>query len=970
MRFPDLLERDDELAALGEVMESARRGTGAMALVTGAAGMGKSRLLERAQVTAAGLGMRVLTARGVTLERDFAFGVVRQLFEPALAGAAGPPRAELLSGAAAHAGGLFGPDTGPSGPASGEFAGLNGLYWLALNLCGDHGLALFIDDLHWADRSSLRFLAHLLPRLEGTPLAVLAGTRPAERGTDPHLLDLICLDPVCRAVPLRPLTPRATSGLLERGMGARPDEEFARVCHRATGGNPLLLAELARGLAEAEVTPVAAHAGGIEPVGAKVITRRVAVELRRLTPAARTLTEVLAVMAPHAGLEQVARVAGLDPAAAAAACAELSAAQLVREDTPPFPGAVQGGPGMDGTCLEFTHPLVQNAVYRQIGAAGRLAYHEAAARLLKEEGARAEQVAAHLLRLPPAGDEARVAVLRQAAEAALSRRVPEPAFAYLERALAEPPGGDLRVTVLTEAGLAGLNVDKERGARYLTQALAATSDPYEAGRLAVALGMAMLHTGRPEQAIDVLTAAVDALPETDDDLRRHLEAVLLSVPPSTFSHTEILRRLPGLRRLPPAGTVGALLLDGVVAVLDADHTDPGGLERARKAVADPRMTDLAAQGAPLASCSYFVMMSGDLNAGIAAQSVVIEEARARGSINAQILHLFYRAMGLLGRGDLADAEADLREGLRLTDMIRFGFARLSLNTLLAQVHIERGDLHAAVTSLEGARLPAGSVLHEMEPAYLLAYARVRHAEGRHEEALDAAEAAGRRFGAIGGDNPAVVAWRSQAALSLHALGRNEQARRYAQEEVALATRWGAPQTLGHALRVAGMLRPGPDGAELLRRAVAVLERSPARLAHAYALVELGTALRRDGEPARARTRLAAGLELALRCGATGLAGHARTELRTAGGRPRPASATGGQALTAAEHRVAELAAEGLANRLIAQRLYITVKTVEVHLSNVYRKLGVSRRHELHHALTSASHPSASRPGPSSTSTAW
>ncbi len=146
---------------------------------------------------------------------------------------------------------------------------------------------------------------------------------------------------------------------------------------------------------------------------------------------------------------------------------------------------------------------------------------------------------------------------------------------------------------------------------------------------------------------------------------------------------------------------------------------------------------------------------------------------------------------------------------------------------------------------------------------------------------------------------------------------------------------------------------GEAGLPRLEEAAAVLEGSLARLEQAKALAALGSALRRARRPAEARDPLRRSLELAAACAAPGLAEHVRTELYAAGARPRTDALAGVAALTASERRVADLAAAGETNRDIAQALYVTPKTVEVHLSNAYRKLGVRSRRELPEALGAA-----------------
>jgi DNA-binding CsgD family transcriptional regulator len=178
------------------------------------------------------------------------------------------------------------------------------------------------------------------------------------------------------------------------------------------------------------------------------------------------------------------------------------------------------------------------------------------------------------------------------------------------------------------------------------------------------------------------------------------------------------------------------------------------------------------------------------------------------------------------------------------------------------------------------------------------------------------------------------------------LDERAEARALAAEEVKLSQTHGGPRARGVSLRAAGLVEGGTRGIELLRHAVTVLENSGARIEHARALADLGAALRRAGHRADSREILRTALDLAHRCGAHALSERARTELIAAGGRPRRLVLTGLDSLTASERRVAQLAAAGLANRDIAQQLFITTRTVEGHLTHVYQKLDITSREQL------------------------
>jgi DNA-binding CsgD family transcriptional regulator len=209
---------------------------------------------------------------------------------------------------------------------------------------------------------------------------------------------------------------------------------------------------------------------------------------------------------------------------------------------------------------------------------------------------------------------------------------------------------------------------------------------------------------------------------------------------------------------------------------------------------------------------------------------------------------------------------------------------------------------------------------------------------------------GRRTQEVPFDNPADYPWRRYAVEGLVALGRTDEAVALERDELEIARRWGAPATIAACLRTLGNALGGEEGEEYLREAVGIAADSGARIQHARALVDLGAALRRRNKRAEARERLREGAELAYRAGTAALVERANAELAATGARPRKDPLGGIYSLTASERRVAELAAQDKSNKEIAQTLFVTVKTVEVHLSSVYRKLEIDSRRKLAAAL--------------------
>jgi DNA-binding CsgD family transcriptional regulator len=344
--------------------------------------------------------------------------------------------------------------------------------------------------------------------------------------------------------------------------------------------------------------------------------------------------------------------------------------------------------------------------------------------------------------------------------------------------------------------------------------------------------------------------------------------------------------------------------------------------------------------------AVIVLAAADSDLALPILGEGLELARGRGDVSAIAGDRVWSCQAHLYRGELMDAISDGEVGLSTSaDYVPVGVPWAA--AFLAVAQMERGDLDQAEQALARATTEREVPDHAHWHAFLDARAQLGILRGNPRESLEDALECGRRFDAVGGRNPAFLPWRSRATLALTELGEDPaRAAALAAEEVDLARAWGATRSLGGALRVHGIALGGDGGLELLRESVAILEGSPAKLEQARSLVELGAALRRAGARAEAREPLKAGLELARRCGAVPLVERAYDELRAAGARPRKVLYTGVDALTASERRVAGMAASGMSNREIAQGLFVTVKTVEFHLGQAYRKLDISSRRQL------------------------
>jgi DNA-binding CsgD family transcriptional regulator len=937
----DLLEREGELAAIDALIGSGL-GSGRLLAIEGRAGIGKTALLAETKARAEEAGMLVLSARGSELEREFSYGVVRQFFESHLASLPDEERADLLAGAAALAAPVFDPThlaTNERSSAS-SFAILHGLFWLTANAAARRPLLLAVDDLHWCDSASLRWLAYLVPRIEGLPLIVIVGLRPAEPGADPVVLGQILSDPLTLVVRPAPLSMHATTQFVRDRLGADADDLFCAACHDESGGNPLLLRELASAMSTEGLAPTAENVPRLRELGAQAVARAVSLRLSRLAPEATMLARAVAILGDGAEPRHAAALAELDDEAAAEAAAALVRADIIRPHGP----------------LGFAHPVVRAAVYSALTPVERDTGHSRAARLLANTAAEPERIAAHLLLIPPQGEPGIVEVLRESASRALARGATESSVIYLRRALADNPPD--RGRFLLELGMAEVFVNGPAAVEHLREALELIDEPADRARTALLLGRQLFFLHRVDECVSAFTRGIDELAGADAELGRLLEVGLINnaiMEPRFYPLA--LERLKRFREEAADTTVGQKMLLAMLAYNDARANVPAAetVPLARRALADDELLAAENGGVPQISACMVLAMA-DLDEALEMYDVALADAHRRGSVFAFASAKVFRAETYLYRGELAEAEVDGREAMEACDAWGIGIAAGWLTGYLADALMEQGKLDdaAAILARGGfAGDPATAHAHWFRDSR----ARFRILRGDLRQGLEETLEAGRNFEAVGGQNPAFMAWRSQAALTLLQLGQQDEAHRLAEEELELARTWGAPRALGRALRVAGLAEGGNERLALLEEAVDVLSDSPARLEHAKALTELGAALRRANRRSQAREQLRPAVELATICGAIPLVQRAETELLAAGARPRRISLSGLESLTPSERRVAQMAAEGPTNREIAQALFITPKTVEVHLTSVYRKLGIHSRSQLPAALAEPGHGS-------------
>ncbi|HEX6667312.1 MAG TPA: AAA family ATPase [Solirubrobacterales bacterium] len=934
-----LQERERELAELDAALGEAGAGRGRAVAIEGVAGLGKTRLLKEVRSIGADAGFDVLTARATDLERDFPFALVRQLFEAPLAALSEDERETVFEGAEAALSALG--LSRDEGAERDSFAVLHGLYWVTAALAERKPLLLAIDDAHAADAVSLDYLAFLMPRLEELPVLVVVAARPDEPDT-PDVLGRILGDPSVQGLTLTPLRAEASTALLAQELGQQPEPPFAAACFEVTGGNPFFLCELALTIVEQGIEPGAGEVEKVRELTPKRVTRMILTRIARLSPEAGAVARAIAVLGDGSDPRLLAELAGVEPEAARRAGDELRASAIL--DAGPSP--------------RFSHPLVRTAIYSDIPVGERTASHARAATLLRTRNHPPERIATQLLACEPRGERATVETLIEAGERALATGAPRSAVAYLTRALEEPPPADLRAAALEPLLTAG-----SRATDLAVLASIETSvrsemerDPALYSSWANQLALSMTLSGRFEEAASMLKDAVEAAVAAGDlerafELEAQLNKFSTAIPGAP--EVSLSRHLDQIERDGPSGHLAAAMEVRIAAVSGTAADAADAAERT-----------LGGDGAILTEGRDPMGSIGAIMALITAERLAqaqhaadraLSIASERSSTPDLLFARGMRGMVALGAGDLVAAEADIRQSVDIARMAEIApFVILGVGSL-AHVLIERDELDAAEVELRTVGLADGPI-----PA-IGALAAVSYVRGYLRFARGELERAVEDFGSLSthpeemglGPMPSLLVG-PFAVRALVAIGDLARARELVDDLTVSARRWGTPSALGNGLRADAAVRGGVEGIGLLEEAVALQEGSPARVHRVHALVELGEALRREGHRTRAREPLREGFTLARQCGAARLAKRAHAELEATGETLRRYAPIGVESLTPSERRVAELAASGMTNRQIAQSLFVTVKTVEAHLSAAYDKLDISSRGQLSEVLDGSS----------------
>jgi DNA-binding CsgD family transcriptional regulator/DNA polymerase III delta prime subunit len=920
-----LLEREEQLAKVEEAIAGAESGSGRGLLVEGPTGIGKTTLLRAAARCAREGGLRVLEARGDEVESGLPWSIAVQLFGEVDRGGA------EFAGGAGLAQALFEPGSGPPSASPDPYPILHGLHWLITNAARTTPLLLIVDDAHWGDPQSLRFVNYLAGRIDAMPVSLLVAARAGEPGSGDLLTHLRNQAAVASA-PLHPLGVESIRALVAARI-PESDAAFGRAVAARVAGNPFLCDQLLREVRAEGIPANAENADRLGELRPEGIGRAISDRLRGLGRDAEALAAAVAILGGAATIDLAGRLASLEEAAAIRSADKLLAADVLAL----------------GPRLRFVHPIVGEAVEAQLGDASRSGLHLAAARLLHESESPAEAVAGHLLAAVGVKTEPwAIPVLRQAAAEAMASGAPERAAVLLDRALADVDGGG-DAGLYLEAGHAEAALARPRAMELLESSLALAEAPADRIPALASLAEGAYITGDAESAITLGRRALDAIPPGRGG---PLEAEILanlSVARVNQKRLEEFRRLLEVPRLGPEGEPTAaeftrLAVSALdLAMLGRREEASGKIELALPYVQESVEPLPAVARLPL---GFALDALGRNREAEAMAERILAEARSAGNQMMVLSGLEARAHARWARGDVVSALADSEVIVEYGDI-----AMIARRVFRVIVLLEAGqDAEAAAT----VDLPV-----EVEADLLgswgwiwLPYGRavLHFANCEWEAAAAEAKLAGERLRAIEAVNVEYHDWRPLAARALNRAGRAEEASALARENLEIATGSCSPHSAAVARATLGVIEGGARGADLLTESIAESDSAGFELEAARGRLELGMQLRRRRRPRDARDPLAQAIDIAGRRGARRIAVAAEGELRAAGGRPRRLALTGVGALTPGQRRVAELAGQGLSNREIAQALFLSVKTVESHLTATYTRLQIDSREQLPAAL--------------------
>jgi ATP/maltotriose-dependent transcriptional regulator MalT len=956
-----LVGRQTELELLERMLEEGCAGSPQIVFVTGEPGIGKSALLAELLRRAEERGCLALRGSAAEFERDLPFGLIIDALDEYLESLAPSAFHSLETETLAELGGVFPAlrslDPGSDEPttAAERHRAYRAARELIERLAVKQPLVLVLDDLHWADGASLELASHLFRRPPRARVVLAVGLRPRQAGhaTEAVMDSTLSGSESVHSIALAPLAPADAQVLM--GLA---DQAEAECVYRRSGGNPFYMLELTRGRDKERGLRNAEDEGDVPSAVVAAIVR----ELEGLSVPGRRLAEAGAVAGDPFELDLALDAAGLGEPDALDAIDELAARDLVRS---------AGAPRR----FHFRHPLVRHAVYESCAPGVRLAAHEHCANALAAQGAPAATRAHHVEHAARHGDLSAVAVLREAGVAA-ARRAPASAARWFELALGllpqDAPRAD-RIALLmgiaeTEAAIGRFENSREA----VLDSLALATDDEQDLRLQLTVQCASLEQllGRHEEAHSRLNIALDHL---SNDSSSEAVALIIHLAVGSlyrldfdgmreWSERALLVAQPlGDLPLTAASTAALAVADtftGRVIDAEAHCSEAAAL---MKNLSDGELGHRLDALANLCAAELYLHRYPEA-ASHARRGIAIGRATGQGNIAPVLVPVLGNVLHMWGR--IAESAELLDEAI---DVARLSANREQLGwNLLGRsfTAIAAGDVTLALSTAE----EAVDLTRRLEDSLVSTNAGVALAHA-HYEAGEPQQAVELLLLATGGEElPRIPdGWRANYFELLTrcwlAAGRTEQAEQAAARAESTARRVRLPlaDAMAHRAAAAVALAAGdPDAAaERALAAVVAAEVIDARVDAAVARTLAGRALAAAGHRDRAVDELEHAAGQLDACGALRYRSHAEHELRKLGRNPyrrtsaKDATGVGVETLTAREAEIARLVAKRRTNPEVASELFLSVKTIETHMRNIFRKLGVTSRLDVAPAIERA-----------------
>jgi DNA-binding CsgD family transcriptional regulator len=879
---------------------------GEIVVFRGYATSGKTTLLHEFAGASAAQGRLVLHATAAWSEIEFQFGIIRQLLSSARVSVSEPDDLAILLDDAIVSAALYGP--GVRRPATARI--MEALWARLLRLSEQNALTLIVDDIHYADTASKECILYFARRLKSTAIQMVVTQDKRPWLTDPGLQAEFLRLPNCRTIQLRPLgEPEITDFLAEYDDIKQPDQ-LATAIHAVSGGNPSLIRAL---MDDYQDCPWKTDG---ELVIADEFERAVHCCLARCDPDAVRLVQALAVLDAPVPVMTLAQVLCVPAASMDVMLAELVEMGLVLSD-------------------RLRHPAMRSVVLGTMRPAELAELHTRAAGVLHEEHAAPAVIARHLLAAGHPAESWALAVLLGAADAAMAKW--DIAFAVrclrLALRLHEDPAD--RAKIRSRIADAQWLADPVTAVRYLPELEQDARMGYLAGPAVARVARRLLSAGRLQQSISLLEQECKKQPA--EQWHPELLAARLWI-------ACLCPSLAGRAFPPVVATVGSTVSTHVQAAGLAAAVFAGGADGAILGQA-PQLTKIDESVLTMTSIAMAAAIESGQQQALApwcealTSRSVAENPALRHSAACRALFAVTIAAIHVRLGDLRAAEARLREALEQVPLRHWGVLMGAPATVLLHVAVARGKHDDAAGQLD-VHPPEAMFSTMLGPVYLSARGRYHLAIGKRDFALRDFEMAGEAVREWGVDHPAFVPWRVGAAEACLELGSVRDAVDLLAEHLSLL---GADRgrVYGAWLRVRAAASPLPKRPGLLREAVEVLQASDDRLELARAFTDLSQAYEELGQRGDAKRMRRRAVHIAQQCGAV-----VQGESVTGSTEDSQEAMDDSQGLSEAERRVAALAAHGYTNREIAERLYVTVSTVEQHLTHVYRKLNVTRRTDL------------------------